>query len=68
MNNFQKNKKAENTSEFKKQNKRIQCRECEGFEHIESECAKTLEKKRANLLRPLGVMKNMRAVKKKMIM
>ena len=44
-NNFQKNKKTENFGESKKQNKGIQYRECEGFEHIQSECANTLKKK-----------------------
>ena len=28
-----------------KQNKGIQCRECEGFRHIQSECANILKKK-----------------------
>ena len=45
INNFPKNKKAVSTSELKKQNKGIQCRECEGFGHIQSECANTLKKK-----------------------
>ena len=44
-NNFQKNKKTRNFGESKKQNKGIQCRECEGFGHIQSECANTLKKK-----------------------
>ena len=47
--NFQKNKKAENFSESKKQNKGIQCRECEGFEHIQFECTNTLKKKGKSL-------------------
>ena len=33
-NNLQKNKKASNTVENKKLRKGIQCRECEGFDHI----------------------------------
>ena len=45
INNFQKNKKVVSTGELKKQNKGIQCREYEGFGHIQSECANTLKKK-----------------------
>ena len=44
-NTFQKNKKAASIVEDKKQGKQIQCRECEGFSHIQSECANTLKKK-----------------------
>ena len=43
-NNFQKNKKATNTLKNKKPKKGIQCRECESFGHIQSECANTLKK------------------------
>ena len=48
-NNFQKSKKHTNTVENKNQSKWIQCRECEGFGHIQSECANTLKKKEKSL-------------------
>ena len=35
--------------ESKKQNKGIQCRECERFGHIQSECTNTLKKKGKSL-------------------
>ena len=49
FNNFQRNKKSTNTVEIKNQSKGIQCRECEGFGHIQSECANTLKKKGKSL-------------------
>ena len=49
MNQFQKNKKATNLVENKKPRKMIQCRECEGFNHIQSECVNTLKKKGKSL-------------------
>ena len=49
LNNFHKNKKSTNTVENKNQSKGIQCRKCEGFGHIQSECAKTLKKKGKSL-------------------
>ena len=49
MNQFQKNKKTTNPVETKKSAKRIQCKECEGFGHIQSECANTLKKKKKSL-------------------
>ena len=45
MNQFQRKKKTTNPVETKKSGKGIQCRECEGFGHIQSECANTLKKK-----------------------
>ena len=44
-NTFQKNKKVVSTVENKKQGKGIQCRVCEGFNHVQSESANTLKKK-----------------------
>ncbi|KAI3453478.1 hypothetical protein Pfo_010141 [Paulownia fortunei] len=41
--NSQKNKNKSNASDFRK-NRRIQCRKCEGFGHIQAECANTLKK------------------------
>ena len=38
-------KKTLNPVETKKSGRGIQCRECEGFGHIQSECANTLKKK-----------------------
>ena len=49
MNQFQKNKKTSNSVETKKSGKGIQCRECEGFGHIQSECVNTLKKKGKSL-------------------
>ena len=49
MNQFQRNKKTTNHVETKKSGKGIQCRECEGFGHIQSECANTLKKKGKSL-------------------
>ena len=49
INNFQKNKKVASMGESKKQNKGIQCRECERFGHIQSESANTLKKKEKSL-------------------
>ena len=46
MNQFQRNKKTSNPVETKKSGRGIQCRECEGFRHIQSECANTLQKKK----------------------
>ena len=34
-----------NNFDFPNNNKRIQCKECEGFGHIQSECANTRKKK-----------------------
>ena len=48
-NKFQKNTKPTNNVEIKNQSKEIQCRECEGFGHIQSECANTLKKKEKSL-------------------
>ena len=45
-NNFQQNKKPMSIVENKKQSKGIQCRECEGFGHIQSKCVNNLEIKR----------------------
>ena len=42
INQFQRNKKIKNPVENKKSRKGIQCRECEGFGHIQSKCANTL--------------------------
>ena len=44
-NNFQKNKKTATSIKNKKSGKRIQCRECEGFGHIQSECENRRKKK-----------------------
>jgi len=44
--NFQKNKSAANNTELKTKNRGIQCRECDGYGHIQSECANTLKKKK----------------------
>ncbi|XP_024028691.1 uncharacterized protein LOC112093781 [Morus notabilis] len=44
--NFQKNKAAANNIEMKTKNRGIQCRECDGYGHIQSECANTLKKKK----------------------
>ena len=49
MNQFQRNKKITNPVETKKSGKRIQCKECEGFGHIQSKCANTLKKKGKSL-------------------
>ena len=49
INQFQRNKKTTNPVENKKSGKKIQCRECEGFGHIQSECANTLKKKGKSL-------------------
>ena len=49
MNQFQRNKKTTNLVEIKKSRKGIQCRECEGFGNIQSECANTLKKKEKSL-------------------
>jgi len=43
--NFQKKTFNTQRPEEKKRNKGIQCRECEGFGHIQAECANTLKKK-----------------------
>ncbi|XP_024018312.1 uncharacterized protein LOC112090655 [Morus notabilis] len=48
-NNFQKNKGATNSSNDKKKNMRIQCRECDSYGHIQSECANTLKKRNKSL-------------------
>ncbi|XP_024019584.1 uncharacterized protein LOC112091065 [Morus notabilis] len=48
-NNFQKNKGATNSSNNKKKNRGIQCRECDGYGHIQSECANTLKKRKKSL-------------------
>ena len=49
MNQFQRTKKTTNLVANKKLGKGIQCRECEGFGHIQSECANTLKKKGKSL-------------------
>ena len=49
MNQFQRNKKTINPVETKKSGRGIQCRECEGFGHIQSECVNTLKKKGKSL-------------------
>ena len=49
MNQFQRNKKTTNPIETKTSGKGILCRECEGFGHIQSECANTLKKKGKSL-------------------
>ncbi|KAI3444057.1 hypothetical protein Pfo_000722 [Paulownia fortunei] len=45
-------KSASNSSSFSndRKDKRIQCRECEGYRHIQSECANTLKKKKGRSL------------------
>jgi len=48
-NNFQKYKGATNSSNDRKKNRRIQCRECDGYGHIQSECANTLKKRKKSL-------------------
>ncbi|GMN44981.1 hypothetical protein TIFTF001_014175 [Ficus carica] len=48
-NNSQNGKVAANTFGFKKKGKGIQCHECEGFGHIQSECANILKKKGKSL-------------------
>ena len=48
-NNFQKYMGATNSSNDRKKNKRIQCRECDGYGHIQSECANTLKKRKKSL-------------------
>ena len=40
-----KNSSTPKNSYFAKNNKRIQCKECEGFGHIQSKCANTRKKK-----------------------
>ncbi|KAI3456997.1 hypothetical protein Pfo_013660 [Paulownia fortunei] len=46
--NFQKYENASNSFSFSndKKYKQIQCRECEGYEHIQSKCANTFKKKK----------------------
>ncbi|XP_062080126.1 uncharacterized protein LOC133784870 [Humulus lupulus] len=44
--NFGGNNKQNQQSSYKK-NRGIQCRECDGFDHIQAECANTLKKKKA---------------------
>ena len=44
--NFQRNKPAANNTDVKMKNKGIQCRECDGYGHIQAECANTLKKKK----------------------
>ncbi|XP_024023122.1 uncharacterized protein LOC112092104 [Morus notabilis] len=44
-----KNKGATNSSNDKKKNREIQCRECDGYGHIQSECANTLKKRKKSL-------------------
>ena len=40
-----KGKNSSKNSKFSNNKKRIQCRKCEGFKHIQSECANTQKKK-----------------------
>ncbi|GMN58249.1 hypothetical protein TIFTF001_027347 [Ficus carica] len=65
-NNSHKGKAATNTFDFKMKGNGIQCHECEDFRHIQSECASTL-RKRVNHSIPLGVMRNWKAAKRRMI-
>lgn len=50
--NLRKNEKAANIFDVKKKGKRIQCQECEGFGHIQYECANTLNEKGKSLNSP----------------
>ena len=45
-NDSQRNKSAANNSKLKTKNRGIQCQGCDGYEHIQDECANTLKKKK----------------------
>ena len=65
---FQKTFKGKNSSknlDFSNNKKKIQCRECEGYVHIQFECANTQKKKSKPRNQP-GVMRNLMEVRKKM--
>ena len=66
-NNSHKGKAAANTFDSKKKSKRIQCCKCEGFGHIQFECANTL-RKGVNHLLSLGVMRNLKVARSMMKM
>ena len=44
---FPKSKNPFKPNVFTNKNKGVQCRECDGFGHIQSKCANTLKKKKA---------------------
>lgn len=48
-NNSQNNKATETRSELKTKNRGSQCRECDGYGHIQTECANKLKKKKKSL-------------------